>query len=150
MTAPEFIARHLDESTDLGFVYDAWTRGAHEVEPAKYVPWDLFRLRQGQHINRCRSLGQTLVLCHSLDPAQLEGFICYGQQAGAFLLHWLYVKSMFRRQGVASRLMTQVCPDWRERPVMVTQWSRGLKLLRERFTNFTLDPYWVGETGITL
>jgi hypothetical protein len=56
---------------------------------------------------------RTLVACNPDRPGQVLGFICYAD----WVLHWIYVKQMFRRNGIAGHLRGRAmlphrCSHW--------------------------------------
>lgn len=93
------------EPGDDGFIYSAWTKGAREVEPTRWVPREAF----AGHVRKRLAKGTTLVACHPDDPAMAVGFLCFELlRDDIAIVHWVYVVSIFRRMGVARGLLAGV------------------------------------------
>lgn len=72
---------------------------------------------------------QLLVACSPEDEHQIYGWLCGETQARRVLLHYVWVKSPYRRQGVASLLASQLVGG--EAPVVVSHSSdQAVRIVR--------------------
>lgn len=138
---PEYVLRGLVDA-DRGFVFSAWIRGAYEVEPTCYQPRARFETHQRAHIDRCLALATTMVACHPDSPGDLFGFVCMSNIGGVAVVHWIYVRGMWRKRGIARSIIQRLAPN--AHVVVATQWSKHCPWIRRRIRLF-FDPYVVGE-----
>ena len=118
---------------DHPFIYGAWIKGTWEAPPNRWCPWQLFKVGYAERIGQ-RLQDKCLVLCHPDDPDALMGFVCYRKSNEALIVHWLYVIGMFRRQGLAKQVLTELggSPVLTENSVHLT-WARKKGCLYDPF-----------------
>lgn len=89
-----------------------------------------------------------VVACSPDDPNKIYGWLC-GQRAESLagdqvIVHYVYVAKLYRRMGLASRLLAtfDTRPDAATAPLVVTaRTDAGRELLKDRLTVF--NPYLV-------
>lgn len=119
--------RAYEPSTDRNFVYKAWISSYRGSDRAGVIPdnvvYALTRITINQLINR----GMKIAMAVSPDdPDQILGFIAW--EAPGPILSYLFVKDLFRRQGVATLLKAYAnfAPG---QPVFHTFWTPDVKHL---------------------
>lgn len=140
---PQYVLRVL-EPGDRAFVASAWIRGAHDPAPACFIPRARFDPHQRAHVDRCLDTYSTLVACHPDDPSELFAFICFCLVERMPVVHWLYVRNLFRRMGIARSIFGAIAPG--AKAVVSTQWSSNSVWIQRRIS-FFYDPFMVGESG---
>lgn len=137
-----YLIRHPTPD-DQGFICDAWFKAARSASKAsESIPLELYQPRQLAHMERALANARALVMCHPEDPTELIGFIVYHCLGPSLVIHWIYVRHMFRRQGLARELTRSVHPGARQ--LVFTQFARALPALLERgFAGLPclFDPY---------
>lgn len=133
---PEFITRCV-MAVDHPFVFSNWRKGARNAMSNKILPWPTYFELSSRRISEKIKNSKTVLAVHPDDPSEAFGFLCYDYDDTCLTVHWLYVKSMWRRAGVASGLLDKVYPEWRSRPILFTESSDRYSRLKRRFPNLT-------------
>lgn len=103
-------------STDQGYIASTWLRSiTHNTRR---------RTRQAKvsgGIDRVLDHASTAVLvaCRELEPDRIVGWVCWAKIPAARVVHYLYVRDSWRREGVAKELMRAAKLD-DSRPLMYT------------------------------
>jgi GNAT superfamily N-acetyltransferase len=120
--------------SDEPLIFSSWTKGAYQCAPAHWVPRDIFIPRQTAHVRRCLDACGARVAVHPDDDAEIVGWACTTEFPGLMVIHWAYVKQLFRRLGVGAHLI-----GWAD-AYAVTQASKYLgTFVKEKRVLF--DPY---------
>lgn len=108
-------------AADEGIVFNAWLKGHRQLgdwpkrlSSRRY--FDEHKLVVAQILARAT----TVVACNAARPTQVLGFVCFEDG----VLHWLFVKQPYRRQGIARHLMRQggyIGPD--TNPIACSHWT---------------------------
>jgi GNAT superfamily N-acetyltransferase len=90
---------------DVGLVYSSWLRSYWDARPPQVwdIPRETYFSDAGHHGVVTRLLARSVVtVAHAPDdPDEVYGWICVGARG----LHYVYVKELWRRKGVATRLL---------------------------------------------
>ncbi len=125
MTLPVAIRAYRPDG-DMPFVYKAWITSYRTSDRAGTVPDHVFYALTKIAINQLLARGMKIALAVSPDDDdQILGFIAY--EAPGPVLHYCFVKDMFRRQGVAS-LLTAYANFAPDGPLFCTHWTEGAAL----------------------
>lgn len=109
--------RPYDPDTDLHFVYRSWVNSYRDSEWAGCLPQHLSYPVYSAAITQLLKRGMRITMAVNPDDRdQILGFIAF--EPG--LLHYVFVKSIFRRQGVATSLMACANFDRSAGPVLGT------------------------------
>lgn len=141
---PEFITRNYQQA-DEGLIYSSWTKGAYEVSPTNFIPRQIYLKQQSEYIKACITNYPTVVLCHPDDPNELFGYLCYSFVGETLLIHWMYIRGgpgEWRNRGIARELLTKLYPEFRTKPIIITQYSKFFKAFRHAGFNLIYDPYY--------
>jgi hypothetical protein len=91
--------RPFDQEQDLALVKDSWVRSSLE-QNLSFKRNDIEMLI-GQN--------QVTVCCEGTMPVLIYGWICHGTDAAGYMHLWyLYVKHLFRRNGIGSWIVRNV------------------------------------------
>lgn len=100
MIAGSAIRRAVAE--DLPFIAHTWRVALHESTFWWSDPKEFHRF-YGPRILELLQKSAVLVACDPENPSVIQGF-CVGQE---HVVHWCYVKSVFRRMGIATSMLNQ-------------------------------------------
>ncbi len=118
VTLPCGLAVGLRDATpeDESFIFSSWL-----VSFRENGDWPR-RISKGRYfaehkitVMKLLAVSSTLVACNPDKPGQILGYVVH---QGRNILHWLYVKEPFRRDGLATRLLTEAqatdadCSHW--------------------------------------
>jgi GNAT superfamily N-acetyltransferase len=131
--APPVIIR-IAEIGDEGFIFHSWLKSYRGSAAAQNITNP--RYFAGQHALITRLLGRSkiLVAANPEDPSQICGWIVYEPKAPIPVLHYVYVKHPFRRNGIARELIAQMECD----TFFFTHSTEAVKQLTARAI---FDPY---------
>jgi hypothetical protein len=106
--ALEVAFRHMGPG-DEALVRDSWVRTFRYGPLRQGVPEQRYFTDQRNRISRLLERGaQVLLAINPEDASQVLGWACFEKREGADVLHYLYVKSIFRRDfGIARRLLAE-------------------------------------------
>lgn len=115
----QFIVRPY-AATDRAFVADSWLNSLRAgTEESKVADWQSFKAKKNAHIDRILDDPRTTVriAAPAGDDLTIYGYLVGRSPA---VLHMLFVKKPFRRQGVASKLIDDakvnlpnaICTEW--------------------------------------
>lgn len=94
---------------DKPYIVGNWVKELRHAGFSKFVPGDLYWPAQHALCDKQLGLGQAAVACHEDNPDHIYGTVVW-QPARTPILHWLHVKSTFRRLGVARQLRDYAFP----------------------------------------
>lgn len=140
MTLP--IAFRDGTDADAGLIFSSWLRSYYDARPPAI--WDIQRevyfADSGHHgvVERILRVSRVLIAHPPDDPDEVYGWAC----GGAGLLHYVYVKELWRRKGVATRLVAEVAPG----PTLtVSHRTKSFVGLADKY-QIAYDPYRRGDT----
>lgn len=91
---------------DEAFIFGTWLQGHYEKSLfAKGQDWATYKALHHQVIERLLERGSTLVACASDFPTQIFGYLCH--EGPGEVLHYVFVKGPFKRNGIAGQLMAE-------------------------------------------
>jgi hypothetical protein len=134
-----FVPVPMNES-HLDLVYGTWLRNMYE---------NCSHFRQVRHGNYRK--GQARIIDHLLRGANVlmasapgggsdMGWVCYEQKGGDFILHYIYVRSTFRRNGIATALLRHAGCDVGAQPITCTHWTDIMPRYRQKW-QLNYNPY---------
>jgi len=105
------LARDMEES-DISFVSNAWLKSYRGAHFCAGCPNELYYIQHHTLIKDIWERSNITILCDEMDGDQIYGFICYevGEHLGGEIgiLHYVYVKHLFRSLGLAKGLLEDV------------------------------------------
>lgn len=111
---------------DVSFVMDSWLRSFRKSPYSGVVPRNLYVQVYSECIRQLLARGARLmVACNPEAPEQILGFICYESPG---VLHYVYVKELYRDSGIAKSLVAYA----------------GLDRKTMRYTFRTFGSRWLG------
>lgn len=102
-----FILRETT-SNDTNFIFNSFLRSFHAAYPNKYVPDALFYKPQSRIITYLLDTADCLIACYPEAPEQIIGWILSQPRSEATVIHYLYIKNQYRKQGIAKDILSQV------------------------------------------
>ena len=141
----EIILRPHNKS-DINFVRDSWTKTAYQYSDLKYiVPFDVFASFHKRAVGKILDSPETALIIAGAegDPDLLLGWICVEKpkKLKGSIVHFLYVKELFRTEGVATQMLNQLNL---ETPILFTAMTRkSSKILvkhKEYFKRWYFEP----------
>lgn len=144
MSGLPLVIREYRPVGDEDFIYATWIKGYRGSSYARAVPTPLYNRLQRKRIDRLLEHGANIrVAANRVVPEQIYGY-CVTQDN---TLHWIYVKSNYRLQGVGKALLSHL---EREQPIFYTHKGSDIWLERKLIEDADMDnwiyhPYWFEE-----
>jgi hypothetical protein len=134
------IAVRPSRDSDKPFIYDFWLDSFRLAHAAGPIPMRMYRHVYMQALDDllARPGVEVLVACSPTDDDQVFGFLCFERRTIP-VVHYAYVKQVFRRERVATVLMTAAgIPTGR--PFVYTYKSPMAAKIAEHWTGAMFDP----------
>jgi hypothetical protein len=130
---PEHLLRARTED-DNRQIFSAWIKGTLEAPGNHHLPAALFVPIIERHIRRCLARAETFIACHLEAPDEIIAFVCLERTSlpAPYVVHWVYVKNMWRGLGVADAMLSELVPRWRSRMALGTGRSRHSAWIERR------------------
>lgn len=93
---------------DLAFIVDGWIRTYRKSTGTKGVPSEVYYRYHRNLIMRTLAESEVFIAKHSEHDDQLYGFIAFEERREGTVIHYIYVKRLFRKFGIASELLKQI------------------------------------------
>jgi hypothetical protein len=91
---------------DEDFIFSSWIQCLGNSRPYSGLDRNWFTTAQHALIEKLLKNSKILIACDPEDDDQIYGYMVYNPMSN--VLHWVYVKQLFRRAKVASRLLGKV------------------------------------------
>lgn len=109
--APEIGIREFAPG-DEAFVYETWLKGAKRAcYDFKRVRDSVYYPRQHDVVERALNRSRVLVAHPAGDPDTILGYVVAEPTRTPAVIHWCFVRLVWRRFGIASRLIEAAVPD---------------------------------------
>lgn len=120
----------LAKDSDHNFILATWLRSYRELGVTKPVPEsEIFFKEHQAKIKQALESGKCLIATTD-DEDQICGFLCYSEKA----VHYIFVKTVFRKYGIANRLL-DAAGDMKE----FSHFTKFTPFFKRR--NLTYNPY---------
>ena len=125
---------------DEGIVVANWARQIRRLDPFSAMSPEAFRRHVHQVVVPLLSRAPTVMACCPEEPSQVYGFICGETSGDEQVLHFLYVRSTWRRGGVATTLLRFLFPALGNQLLWFTYPARAARYHSERW-RLSFNPY---------
>lgn len=142
MTLDEKVLVRQMVDGDFNFIINSWLRSyADGSHFCKRIRNDVFYKYHHIAVTRMlsRPASKVLVACDPVDPSVILGYLSFDLFEGKPLVNYIYVKSAFRRLGVASSLVTSAGIDLNM--AVFSHWTKPTDALVKKFPGLTYNPY---------
>jgi len=108
---PNVLIREM-ETQDIPFVFNSWLKSYANSPTVKFVDRTIYFNEQHKVIERILVKQKTLIACDKDSPDNIFGYICFGELQNVFVVHYLYVKNIDRKLGIARQLLEATKHDF--------------------------------------
>jgi GNAT superfamily N-acetyltransferase len=128
---------------DAPLVFSTWLRSYQGAPAVRRIPTQFYFEGQAGVIKRLIDRSAVSVACSPEDPDQIFGWICMEEPDNSDpVLHYVHVKHVFRRMGVAKALLAHLLT----RPIFYTHHTIGFERLGLR--QATYNPYLIERQAL--
>ena len=129
---------------DLSFIQNSWIRSFRKS--VLQINDNIYGREQHKLVNKLISRSNCWLACNPDELYQIYGYIIFEKLAEIGIMHYVYVKSPYRRYGIATRLFKMIEHD-SQYPCIVTHYTQWNKHLGS--WNLTWNPYYlIGDRHI--
>ena len=127
------------EGSDIGFIFSSWLKSYRDAFFPENISTTIYYSEHHKVIERLLKGCETYVACNDNDVAELYGFICGEHIDGIFVLHYVYVKQLYRSLGVGTMLLNMFKHD----PSLASIYTHHNKLAIKLAAKYNLvhSPY---------
>ena len=118
---------------DLNFILGTWMESYFFYMPSR-PPKNIYAREHSALIHKKLPICECLVACSEEDPTQILGYLITEGE----LLHYIYVKELFRKLGIGSRLMEEMYRNAVD--VVHTHYTKPIKHF-DRSYHLIYNPY---------
>ena len=140
--------RPYNPATDIGVVLDPWRKQLESI-PQRSLHPRIFKMSAEDRQHHVDDVILPLVLrcpplmaCDLDYPTQVFGWLCGEHQDDRQVLHFLYVRNMWRKQGVATQLLRYTFPKLGRETLYMTHPTQMMRHHLERWC-LQFNPYLV-------
>lgn len=138
MTSP--LSMREAKVDDLKFILNSWVESHREAPGCEHVKRGAFRVGMSERVKRLLKRCGATVAYEESTPAQIWGWVCAERLDGALVVHYCYVKSIYRRLGVAGMLMGELGYE-RDEQIIATHVTRPFAQKRLGHYRVICDPF---------
>ena len=141
---PEHVIRPFVDGQDDNLIFDSWMRQIARAWPSSRWPRDVWHGHRVA-VRRALAASRSIVASYPQSPIVIYGYACGGlTEEGHQVLHMVYVRDPWRGRGLATRLIREVLPHFRDARTYYTHIPRSARRL-ERPWNMTYHPYMMSQ-----
>ncbi len=118
---------------DFNFIASSYLKSYRFGPETKHLINDIYYDVYKDKLNQMLETGSVTIACSDEDPDQILGYLISGQVHGRSILHYVYVKHLFRHLGVAKTLLQATIPGWGVRMTLCTHTARRFADLRDKY-----------------
>lgn len=123
---------------DVPYIYKSWIESYRNAPSSKRMLDDYYT-NQLERIREILSTCPVTVACLADDVDTICGFICHDKtSAGMTMIHYIYVKLLFRHDGIANMLFNSIDPTL---PAVCSHQNTIFEKLRHKFNLITIRDY---------
>lgn len=123
MELPVDIARATVDN--LNFIRDSWLKSYRDSAWVAGIPSAVFYPFHGIKVDMLLNESDVRIAHYRKDPNQVYGWIAARVYDTELIVHYIYVKSTFRKFGIGRDLLSSVCEGYLDKKITATHrtWS---------------------------
>lgn len=133
------------ELKDKNFIFGSWLKSFRRSSDVHGVPNNIYFMNQHKTIEILLARANCLLICDPNDPEIIYGYLVSEVVEKVPVIHWLYVKHLYRGLGLAKRLMAQAGID-KNMPFCYTHNSSPAVQVAHKNPNIIFNPYLLRES----
>ena len=119
---------------DFNFIASSYLKSCRHSPEARHlineIYWDVYKER----LRKMLLKGEVVVGCDPRDENLIMGYVIVGEPVhGKSLLHYVYLKYMYRGMGLAEQLAKAAIPEFGTKMVLCTHTGRKFKDCQEKY-----------------
>lgn len=143
MTEQDVIRVRRMEAADKNFILNSWLKSYRNSPAVDRMENPSYFHEQSKVINDLLDNCPVLVASDPKDPSNIFGYLVYQFIEGTFVLHYIYVKQVFRNKGVGKYLIAKAGHQVGEAVAIYTHHTKAALKIAYKF-RFILNPFILG------
>ncbi len=138
----------LREATqeDENFIFNSFLQSYRKYSSMRYVPHNLYFKPQSDIISYLLDTANILIACFPEEPDQIMGYVIYEHVNNQLVLHYEYIKNIFRSERLDEALLTAINP--KKELMIITHLLGKLEMEDNTITykqpyNVAYDPFFI-------
>lgn len=125
--------------SDVPFIFNSWLKCYRHSNNTRGCENPVYFAQHHILLEGLCKRSTILIACNENDISQIYGYVCSEMVEGVLVVHFIYVKEMFRKFGVANILAAAIGFE-REAPVFYTHRTFSSEGLEKKF-KIVYNPY---------
>lgn len=130
----------LATEVDVPFIFNSWLKSFRAEHFAVNITNTIYFNEHHKLIEDLLQTCEVYIACDHNNPEDIFGYICAERIDGILIIHYVYVKHMYRRLGIGKTLLGQFNPDLS----VASIYSHSTKVVADRIAhkyNLVYSPY---------
>ncbi len=118
---------------DFNFIANSYLKSYRDAPATKHLINQIYYDLYKDKLTYMLENSDVTVACSDEDADQILGYLISSEIHGKPIVHYVYVKHLFRQMGVAKALLTAMVPKWGQGMVICTHTARHFDELRAKY-----------------
>ena len=138
---PYVLRTHTED--DIPFILNSFLLSYHKNSFYTHVPNEIYFPNQTAIINHILRTSNVLLAVYPEDTQEIISYILFENYNNNFLLHFIYVKAMYRNKDVATSMLNTVLAATKPKLIVATHITNNFPTLKTKIHNTLVvyDPY---------
>jgi len=125
----------MKEDEDEGFVYRHWIDSLRPQPPYRHMRYGEFSRQQRKVIEELldRPHVEVMLAVEQKCGEPKFGFICYEWRGPILILHYIYLRDLYRRKRIATRLLQFAGARLGKTPIVASTWTKQISYYEDRW-----------------
>jgi hypothetical protein len=139
----KWIFREVTGVSDISVVLGPWIKQIRTFEPFNGFNRDEFEEHIETFIKPTIAMVGITFAANPLESTHTYGWVCAERSECHQIVHFCYVRHLFRNQGIATSLLKSTLPGFKVDPIYYTYPARCWKWYRDKW-KAKFNPYLIG------
>lgn len=127
-------------NTDIPYIMSTWLKSSRRQGDRAFMTNTVYFANEKRRIGDILERAQTLVLANPVDHDHIIGWVCFELIADVFLLHYVYIKRDYQKNGYAKKALERIFPAFGLEQIGVTDITGIVAAKREKY-RLHYNPY---------
>jgi hypothetical protein len=129
---------------DKNFIFNSWLKDYRESLFTVHVPDSIYYKHHADLIQQLLGKSYVAVLCNPEDPTLIFGYVVYQPYNEHVIVHYLYVKGIYRQFGLATKLLASIT-DVKKKTIYTSHLTEPIFKFMMRKYKIIYSPYLLSE-----
>ena len=134
------------QDADKAFIFSSWLKNFRNGTMVRNIPNEIYYTNHHKVVEKLMDNAKTIVCCNADDPSIIYGYINYEIVDSQFVLHFVYIKQLYRKLGIAQDLLSATGNDFNKLGCYTHQTM--VAVAKEESLNLVYHPYLLFSRGL--